>query len=69
MPKLLFTKIKWSENIEAASKSTQILGHNVNSTKTWLIKNTDKNIPIVSLKYISFPQACGTKSNQKVLTF
>lgn len=39
MPKLLFTKIKWPENSEAASKSTQILGSNVKSTKIWLIKN------------------------------
>lgn len=40
MPKL-FAKIKWSENNEAASKSTQIIGSNVNSAKFWLIKNND----------------------------
>lgn len=42
MPKLLFTKIKWSENSEVASENTQIISSDANSTKIWLIKNNDQ---------------------------
>lgn len=46
---LLLTKIKWSENMEATSKITQILGCSLNSTNYDLLKLMP-NIPMVSSK-------------------